>query len=500
MALFGFDEQYAMFDVTPVANQFLLEYMPMARGDYVKVYLYGLMQCHHPQADASVEQLGRELNMSGEDVLAAYRYWERKGLVRRVSDNPPSFRYVSVSRQSLLGGGESTDDAYEAFAEAVYGLFGNDRRLHGKELSQCYEWVEQMGLPQEVVLALLRHMIARKGKKFSIASAEKLAVELCEAGIRTPEDAELLLCRDKQVLEGSRDVLRQFSLFRDPTQAEMALYRKWLAEWGFSPEAIIAACADTTNGKQPSFKYLDSILKNKKEEMGLSAISARQVTEAQKQRSAEEAPLRELLRTLNLPGVTVNQSTLKQYAEMRSLYDDDDIILIAGQECARRGCQFADVLQTLTAWKSKGLTTAGQVRAYMEQVRHYDDYVKELKPLWGRPARSSAADRALVQKWLENWGLSHELVVACAAYAAGADKPMPYLDRLLEHMRSQGVTTPEQAAQVQREWQESQASAPAKKPGKTVREQQYTQREYEDSSEMPEWMRQKWKEMSGGAQ
>ena len=60
--------------------------------------------------------------------------------------------------------------------------------------------------------------------------------------------------------------------------------------------------------------------------------------------------------------------------------------------------------------------------------------------------------------------------------------------------------TPEQAAQVQREWQESQASAPAKKPGKTVREQQYTQREYEDSSEMPEWMRQKWKEMSGGAQ
>ena len=171
MALFGFDEQYAMFDVTPVANQFLLEYMPMAKGDYVKVYLYGLMQCHHPQADASVEQLGRELNMSGEDVLAAYRYWERKGLVRRVSDNPPSFRYVSVSRQSLLGGAETADDAYEAFAEAVYGLFGNDRRLHGKELSQCYEWVEQMGLPQEVVLTLLRHMISQKGKRFSMAAA-----------------------------------------------------------------------------------------------------------------------------------------------------------------------------------------------------------------------------------------------------------------------------------------------------------------------------------------
>ena len=498
MALFGFDEQYAMFDVTPVANQFLLEYMPMAKGDYVKVYLYGLMQCHHPQADASVEQLGRELNMSGEDVLAAYRYWERKGLVRRVSDNPPSFRYVSVSRQSLLGGAETADDAYEAFAEAVYGLFGNDRRLHGKELSQCYEWVEQMGLPQEVVLTLLRHMISQKGKRFSMAAAEKLAVELCEAGVRTPEDAELVLNRDKQVLEGSRAVLREFTLFRDPTQAEMALYRKWTAEWGFSPEAVIAACADTTNGKQPSFKYLDSILKNKKDEMGLSAISARQVTHAQKQRDNAEAPLRALLRALNLPGVTVNPSTLAEYGSMRELYDDD-IILLAGQECAKQGCQFADVLQMLKAWKKKNLETAEQIRAYMSEVGLYVDFVKELKALWGKPSRSSAADRALAQKWLESWGLSRELVIACAAYAAGAEKPMPYLDKLLERMRQQGVTTPDQAAAAQRAWQESQAAAPAQKPGKTVREQQYTQREYEDTDEMPEWMRKRWEEMNGGA-
>ena len=37
------------------------------------------------------------------------------------------------------------------------------------------------------------------------------------------------------------------------------------------------------------------------------------------------------------------------------------------------------------------------------------------------------------------------------------------------------------------------------KPGKTVREQQYTQREYEDTDEMPEWMRKRWEEMNGGA-
>ena len=37
MAMFGFDDQYAMFGVTPLDNQFILEYMPTAKGDDVKV-------------------------------------------------------------------------------------------------------------------------------------------------------------------------------------------------------------------------------------------------------------------------------------------------------------------------------------------------------------------------------------------------------------------------------------------------------------------------------
>ena len=54
MGLFAFtDQQYAMFDATPVQNQLiLLEYMPSAPGDYVKVYLYGLMRCCcHPSEE-----------------------------------------------------------------------------------------------------------------------------------------------------------------------------------------------------------------------------------------------------------------------------------------------------------------------------------------------------------------------------------------------------------------------------------------------------------------
>ena len=94
------------------------------------------------------------------------------------------------------------------------------------------------------------------------------------------------------------------------------------------------------------------------------------------------------------------------------------------------------------------------------------------------------------------------MIVATAAYAAKADKPMAYLDKLLEGFADKHIATPEQAAADHDQWQQQQqqttAPAPAR-PVKTVREQQYSQRDYEDSDELPAWMLERLKEMKDDA-
>ena len=161
MAMFSFDEQAALFDVTPLPNQFILNYLPEASGDAVRVYLFGLVACYHHEAISDLQQMARELNMTEDDIRAAYRYWERKGLVQRVADNPPQYRYQNIYQVMMTGAQAQIDPAYEQFAEAIYGVFDNDRRLHGKDVSQCYEWVEQMHLPPDVVIAMMRHMVQK---------------------------------------------------------------------------------------------------------------------------------------------------------------------------------------------------------------------------------------------------------------------------------------------------------------------------------------------------
>ena len=190
MAMFSFDEQAALFDVTPLPNQFILNYLPEASGDAVRVYLFGLVACYHHEAISDLQQMARELNMTEDDIRAAYRYWERKGLVQRVADNPPQYRYQNIYQVMMTGAQAQIDPAYEQFAEAIYGVFDNDRRLHGKDVSQCYEWVEQMHLPPDVVIAMMRHMVQKHGKNVSMKKAEQMAMRLADEKDRLERQQE----------------------------------------------------------------------------------------------------------------------------------------------------------------------------------------------------------------------------------------------------------------------------------------------------------------------
>ena len=64
MAFCQFSDTFALFDCTPVENLFIQEYMLRAPGEYVKVYLYGLMQCYHPTQSMSIEVMAKDLGIS----------------------------------------------------------------------------------------------------------------------------------------------------------------------------------------------------------------------------------------------------------------------------------------------------------------------------------------------------------------------------------------------------------------------------------------------------
>ena len=77
---------------TDVENIFLNEYMPGAPGDFVKVYLYGLLY-GESEVDMSNEVLAKQLRISEETAENAWDYWESMGVIKKIPKKNKEAKY-----------------------------------------------------------------------------------------------------------------------------------------------------------------------------------------------------------------------------------------------------------------------------------------------------------------------------------------------------------------------------------------------------------------------
>ncbi len=465
--MFGFDERYAMFDITPVENQFILDYLPDAKGDYVKVYLYGLMRCYHPEEDMSLARMSHELNMTEEDVAAAFRYWERRRLVRRISDNPPQWKYINIIQKNLVSD-DDIDPEYQEFSNGIYEAFDKVRHLHGSEISACFEWHEGMKIPTEIIIMLLNHMVEIKGKNFNIKDAEKTAMKMYEEKIQTIDAAEDFFYRDGIAYKGVKKILKLLGKRYLPSEAQVGLYRKWTQEWGFTQETIEAAVEMTAKG-DPSLGYLDGILNRIRCENNGGVETTPETIDLEKKRTEG---LKEIL--FQIGHGDVNPTNLELYEKMKMIYPQE-VIIIAARECALSGKDISDVLKLLQSWKKKGFETKEDIDKYISEYHYQKNFIRDLRKMWGMDEkRAGTIDRKMLSKWENEYGFNFEMIKTAAIYAVEAKQPMVYLDKILEYYKENGITTPEQA----KEDHERKRAHSLRKTEKILPAQDFTQRDY----------------------
>ena len=480
--LFEPDKSGTLWESVSLSNAFVCEFMPAAPEGFVKVYLYGLLYARFPAADESftVETMAKELGMETSDVERAYRYWERCRLVARTKDNPPTYTYLSV-QQAVMGKQLApADDDYMQFAQALYAIFGDKRKLHGGDTQLAYEWVEQLGLPREVVLLMVQHLVSTRGAQFSFKEAQKLATELCDQHIVTLEAAEQVFARSESAWKATAKILRRMGKYRPATMDEIDLYLKWTTEWGYAPKAIEAACAEMTAG-DPSFKYLDGILKGLRERTGRQTISAAQL---EKQLASEKTEGDGLQELLTAAGIRTSVNAAGVRAVYRALCETAprETLLLAAKELSHsRKTQSLDrLVELVRAWSAKGLVQPGDVRAYLDALRRQNDELRKLFGVMGRENAPSANDRELLAKWRGEWAQSDALIALAAEYSREANKPMAFCNKVLQTWRDAGVTTVEAAKTDHEKHAEAYALKPGEqRKGKTVIEQRYEQREYD---------------------
>ena len=463
--MFEMDEEARRYGVTALENRFILDYLPAAKGDYVKVYLWGLMHAQWPGDAFGLEEMAKELFLSAAEIEAALRYWERRSLVSRLKEDPPLYRFYSpLQREAAAGTPLEVDREYVSFAESVYAVFGDRRKITPAEIALAWEWVQDIGLKPEVVLMLLSHCMLERGVQFSLKKAEPLAVRMKEENVVSPEDADLFLRHEQSVHEGARKVLSRMGKRRLASEDELALYEKWMDEWGFAPQAILDACAETTKG-DPSFQYLDGILNGIRTRGDARTGDA--VRRQLSQEKSETEKAREIFSCLS--GRFSTPVLTRLYADFTRQYPHG-VLLLAARECQRAGKGLEDMQNLLSSWQEKGLKTEEDVQEYLKSFRAANAGLRKLFEACGHTGKPTAADRALYEKW-KTYGMSQELLSFAAEQSRAAEgNRIAYLDKVLEAWHEAGITDLDQA--------KARKPAARKRTGKTVTAQRYEQRTY----------------------
>lgn len=264
--------EYYLHD-TWVENLFIGEFMINAPGDYVKVYLYGLM---YAGLGAAMDNptIARELGMTEEDVLKAWTYWEEKGIIaKKYPDKEDRFRYkvrFNSLKEQLFGKGKKakpakelpedlSDQSVKRMYAAIEQITG--RMFDGKEPQTVLSWITDFGATPEGVVEAYRYC-ANIRKNTRCAYVGSVVKDWCQRGIRTPEDIQKFLEEADARHNQYRRVMKALGFNRNASEAEKRIMDVWFGEWAMPMEKVLEACDKTSGISNPNINYVNSILKD----------------------------------------------------------------------------------------------------------------------------------------------------------------------------------------------------------------------------------------------
>jgi len=279
---------------TSIENIFINDFMPMADGTYVKVYLLGYKYAKDKDANISLnnEIISKHLNIPLSDVLHAWDFWQEKGIIKKhtkESGNDYDYEveflnlkqlyiknnYRPVSLKETPKESSSSNTLYTCSVEdlieankvpSIHEMFDSidyivRRPLVPNEKRKVLEWIYNYNMNPDVIIKAFFYSVEKKGKK-NINYIEGIIRNWYDMNITNVEALqEHFKSKDEKFYRYER-ILKSLGINMSfPNEAQTKVIDKWFNDWKFTLDVVLRACEDgskkTTN---PNINYIDGIL------------------------------------------------------------------------------------------------------------------------------------------------------------------------------------------------------------------------------------------------
>ena len=437
-----YSTEYIASSKTEIDNIFLNDYLPFAQPQHSVVYLYGLYICKSNSFDNSIENFARTLNMSEDDVVKAFEYWEEQGLVQVLRTNPIQVTYIPLSNV-LSANRLFKPDKYASFNTQAQDIFLGKRSISKHEYGEYYDFLERYHVEQEALLMIMKYCVESKksavGYNYILTVAKNWATE----GITTTLQVEEKI---KNLEEKSPEMVEVFSavgLKRSPYLEEKTLLEKWLNDFGFNLDVVLYVCKNVKKKSHFSFENVDEKL-TKYYEMKLMSISEIEAFEKEKKTLIDLA--KEINKTIGVYYENVETVVENYVLKWLNMGFDKDLLLQIAYYCFKTSIRTLEGMdRTISKFYKLGLLSTEAFNEYMQGVISTDKEIKNILDRLKINREVNYIDRENYRTWKDNWNISDELLDYAVSLSENKDNPMKYLSRVLSDWQSKGIKNVDEA-------------------------------------------------------
>ena len=442
MAFCKYSTEYIASSKTEIDNIFINDYLPFAQPQFVVVYIYGLYICSSTSFDNSLENFAKTLNMSEEDVIGAFEFWEEQGLVRILKTNPIQVTYIPL-KNVLTANKLYKPDKYEVFNQQASDIFIGKRCISKHEYEEYYDFLERYHVEQEALLMIMKYCVETKKSAVGYNYILTVARNWASEGITTASQVEEKLKAFEDKNPELSEIFNAMGIKRAPYVEERSLLSKWLNDYGFNLDVILYVCKQFKKKTRFSFEKVDALL-TKYFEMHLLSIMEIKNFEEEKQSLYTLA--KEVNKSIgvyyeNLEGVVENY--ILKWINMG--FDRLLLIEIASY-CFKNSIRTLEGMdKTVLKFYKLGLISLDAFNQYMGQIIADDNKIKQLLEVMGINRGVSSYDRNNYKIWSEEWKLNDDVIFYAGSLAKNKDNPIKYLTRVLADYRDKGIKNLQEA-------------------------------------------------------
>lgn len=265
---------------TTVANIFIDIFMPMANGLYVKVYLLGYRQACDSNSNPKFDNnsIAKNLNIPLSDVIDAWKFWEKKSIIRMhkndgMNDYDYSIEFLDLKRFYMENmhinttSIKSNSDSIVSVAEnpSIRNMFNSINQIIGRYLDpsekiSILDIINKYNLDPDIVIFAYQYVKDKHGSARPVRYVETILRSWYDSNLYTPQDVENSFAIRKERYALYKTIFNELGFYRQPSREEERIMDIWIDKYEMDIEVILEACSKSKNVSKPSISYINGII------------------------------------------------------------------------------------------------------------------------------------------------------------------------------------------------------------------------------------------------